>query len=248
MSFESDLSSRISVGGDAAFDAGLRAFLSRVYLKVAGGLALSAGEAWCVAHSSALRDLLFVQVQGEVAGFTGWGLTLVFAPVVVMFLASFVVRDQGARGSGVLYWTIAALVGGSLSVLVLTYAGASLVSTFLVTACAFVALSLWGFATKRNLSGFGNFMLAGLAGLIVAMVVSLFLRSSALYFVLDALGVLIFSGLIAADTQRLRRIYEQGLDPQALEASANYGALTLYLNFINLFELLLSLTGSRSRR
>lgn len=248
MSYGLDALSRSSLAGDSAGDAGLRAFLRGVYLKLAGGLALSAGVAWCVAYVPSLRGLVFASANGEIVGFTAWGLILLFAPIVLLFIASFVVRDQTARGSGLLYWTIAVLIGGALSILVLGYTDASLVSTFLITAIAFASLSFWGHLTKRNLTGLGNFALAALVGLILAMVVNLFLRSSVLNFGLDGLGVLIFAGLIAADTQRLKGIYYQVGEPEALEAASNYGALTLYLNFINLFELLLSLTGARSRR
>ncbi len=248
MSYEPSPLSGSSVPAEAAVDVGLRGFLSRVYLKLAGGLALSAVVAWCVAYVPSLRDLFFTSAQGEIVGFSGWGWILLFSPVVILFVASFAVRDQTARGSGLLYWTIAALIGGSMSVLVLGYTDASLVSTFLITAIAFASLSFWGYVTKRNLTGLGNFALAALVGLILALVVNLFLRSSVFNLILDGLGVLIFSVLIAADTQRLKLIYYQVGDPAALEAASNYGALTLYLNFINLFELLLSLSGGRSRR
>jgi FtsH-binding integral membrane protein len=233
---------------EIARDSGLRVFLGRVYLKVAAGLALSAAVAWCVAELPALRDLVFVSAPGQDPGFTGWGLALVFSPLAVLFLASFVTRAETGRASAWLYWTVAGLVGGSLSLLVLVYTGAALVSTFLVTAAAFVGLTAWGYLTRRNLSGAGAFLVAALFGLILAMLVNLFLKSPVLDLVLNGLGVLIFAGLIAADTQRLKRIYYQTAESGGLGASSNYGALTLYLNFINLFELLLSFSGSRSRR
>jgi FtsH-binding integral membrane protein len=234
--------------GDAAVDPALRVFLGRVYLKLAAGLAVSAGAAWCVAEVPTVRDAVFRQARGEIVGFSGWGLALLLAPLVVLFTASFDRRRETARGSGALYWTVAVLVGGSLGALVAAYAAASLVSTFLVTAAAFAAFSLWGSVTRRNLGGLGHFMVTALVGLILAMAANLFLRSGTLQLALDAVGVLIFAGLIAADTQRLRAIYDRLDDAEALETASNYGALTLYLNFVNLFELLFSLWGSRSRR
>lgn len=232
---------------EAARDSGLRAFLGRVHLKVAVGLALSAAVAWCVAGIPAVRDLVFTTAPGQGPGFTGWGLVLLFSPLAVLFFASFTLRAETARAAAWLYWTMAGLVGGSLGLLVLVYTGGALASTFLVTAAAFIGLSLWGSATKRNLSGLGAFLVVALVGLILAMLLNLVLKSPLLNLILDGLGVMIFAGLIAADTQRLKRIYYQTTASDALEASSNYGALTLYLNFINLFELLLSLAGSRSR-
>ena len=231
-----------------ATDPGLRAFLGRVYLKLAGGLLLSGAIAWSVADVPALRDLFFQSAEGNVTGFTAWGLVLVFSPLAVLFAGSFLVRDHTARGAAWIYWTVAALVGGSLSLLALTYTGAALVSTFLGTAGAFAGLSLVGYLTKRNLAAFGNFLTVALMGLILATVANMFFKNPMAYLVLNGIGVLIFAGLIAADTQRLRNIYYTTQDPEALEASANYGALTLYLNFINLFELLLSFSGGRRRR
>jgi len=248
MAYELGPSSGPSLPGDATVDPGLRAFLGGVYLKLAGGLVLSAAVAWAIAYVPGLRGLFFVSARGEVVGFIGLGLILLFSPVAVMALASFAVREPTARGAGRLYWTIAALVGGSLSILVLAYSDTALVSTFLVTACAFAGLSLWGYMTRRNLTGLGNFLLAALIGLIAALVVNLFLRNPAVELVLNALGVVIFAGLIAADTQRLKLIYYQVGEGPALRAASDYGALSLYLNFINLFELLLALSGSRSRR
>lgn len=237
-----------SSAADAAIDPGLRAFLSRVYWKVAGGLLLSAAVAWCIAGTPAVRDLCFTLDQGEVTGFTGWGLALLLSPLAVLFFASFALRDETGRGSGWLYWTVAALVGGSLSLLVIAYTGAALVSTFLVTAAAFGGLGFWGQVTKRNLGGLGSFLTTAVIGLVIAMLVNLFLGSPTLYVVLNALGVLVFAGLIAADNQRLKKIYYQIGETDALGPVSNYGALTLYLNFINLFELLLSFSGSRARR
>lgn len=247
MAYQSDPFTPV-FGADGAVDSGLRAFLGGVYLKLAAGLVLSAVAAWCVADDPNLRDLFFVGAGGQVTRFTIWGLAFVLAPLALLLLASGTLRHPTARGSGALYWSIAALVGSSMGLLVLTYTGASLVSTFLMTAAAFGGLSLWGYATKRNLTALGNFMVTALCGLIVAMLINLFLRSPGANLVINLIGVFIFAGLIAADTQRLKMIYYQSDDPEMMAAASNYGALTLYLNFINLFELLLSFSRSRSRR
>jgi FtsH-binding integral membrane protein len=232
---------------EAARDVGLRAFLGRVHLKVAAGLALSAAVAWCVAEIPALRDVVFTSGRGQEPGFTGWGLVLLVSPLAVLALAAFTVRAGTTRAAAWLYWTTAGLVGGSLGLFVLAYTGGVLVSTFLVTGAAFIGLSLWGAATRRNLSGLGAFLVVALVGLVLAMLLNLVLKNPLLDLILDGLGVVIFAGLIAADTQRLKQIYYQTAS-DALEASSTYGALTLYLNFINLFQLLLPLSGARSRR
>jgi len=242
-----DVNGIAAARGDAAVDSGLRAFLLRVYQKVAGGLLVSAGVAWCVAYVPAIRDVFFTTAHGHLVGWTFWGMALLFSPILVMIAASFTMRDRSGSGAGWLYWTVVVLVGGSMSVLALVYTGAALVSTFLITAGAFAGLSLWGYTTRRDLTAMGSFLTVALFGLILAMLVNLFFKSSTVYLVLNLVGVLIFAGLIAADTQRLKTIYYQSADGQ-LEASSNYGALTLYLNFINLFDLLLSLSGGQSRR
>jgi len=139
---------------------------------------------------------------------------------------------------------VVSLIGASLGVVVLTYTGASIASTFLITAAAFGGLSLVGYTTKRDLTGFGSFLIVGLIGLIIASIVNLFLQNSMMNFIISVLGVLIFAGLIAYDTQRLK-YYDLGGDQAAMGVATNYGALSLYINFINLFQFLLALFGER---
>jgi FtsH-binding integral membrane protein len=168
--------------------------------------------------------------------------------LLILVAANFLVRDPTGKGAGPVFWCIAALMGVSMSLLALIYAGAALISTFLVTAGAFAGLSLWGYITHQNLRGVGSFLSLALSGLIIALIANIILQSPAVNLVLNALGVLIFSGLIASDTQRLKDIYHESTDPEVLDVISNYGALSLYLNFVNLFELLLSLASGRSRR
>jgi len=151
-----------------------------------------------------------------------------------------------ARTSGIYYWTIVALIGASMGVLTLVYTGGSIASTFLITATAFGGLSLFGYTTKKDLTAFGSFLIVGLFGLIIAMVVNMFIQNSMMNFIISVLGVLIFAGLIAFDTQRLKMTYYQlGGDEAAMGVATNYGALSLYINFINLFQFLLQLFGDR---
>jgi FtsH-binding integral membrane protein len=232
----------------AATDAGLRAFMIGIYNKLALGLVLAGAIAWVVGNVPQVGQLMFRSVAGQPVGYTFLGMVVVFAPLVLLMGSSFVMRTPTARGAGLLYWSIVALIGASLGVLFLIYTGGSLATTFFITATAFGALSLWGYTTKRNLGRLGTFLLMGLVGLIVASLVNIFLRSSALYFVVDIAGVLIFSGLIAWDTQRLKLAYDQlAADDVSLAVATNYGALSLFINFINLFPFLLMLTGQRRR-
>jgi uncharacterized protein len=233
---------------DMAVDAGLRSFMLGVYNKVALGLVVSGVLAWLTSHAP-VANYLFRVVQtpyGTAVGYTGLGTVLAFAPLVVILGATFLMRSATPQNSGALYWTIVSLIGASFGVLLLRYTGESVASTFLITAAAFGGLSLFGYATKKDLSGFGSFLIVGLWGIIIASLVNYFLHSTMVAFTVSVLGVLIFAGLIAWDTQRLKMTYYNvGGDQAALGVATNYGALSLYLDFINLFQFLLSFFGNR---
>ncbi|HKT55117.1 MAG TPA: Bax inhibitor-1/YccA family protein [Caulobacteraceae bacterium] len=233
---------------DMAVDAGLRAFMLGIYNKVALGLVLSAALAYVTGAYEPVRSLLFQQVEttrGLQLQPTLLGLIITFAPIGVLLFGQFAVR-QSPRSSGVVYWTVVSLIGASLGYLGFVYTGASIFMTFLITAAAFGGLSLVGYTTKKDLTAFGSFLIVGLIGLIIASIVNIFVPSSALYFAINVLGVLIFAGLTAYDTQRLKMTYYRlGGDQAAMGVATNYGALSLYLDFLNLFMFLLRLTGSR---
>jgi FtsH-binding integral membrane protein len=237
----------LPAGADMATDAGLRSFMIGVYNKVALGLVLSGAIAWVTASVPAIRDLLFVvDGAGRLAGMTVLGMIVAFAPVVILLGAAFAMRQASPRSSGLLYWSIVSLIGASLGVLVLRYTGQSIATTFFVTAASFGALSLFGYTTKRDLGPIGSFLIVGVFGLIIASIVNIFVRSNAMAFVISAAGVLVFAGLIAYDTQRLKAAYyELGADQAARGVATNFGALTLYINFINLFQFLLQFMGQR---
>jgi FtsH-binding integral membrane protein len=232
---------------DMAVDSGLRAFMLGVYNKVALGLLLSAALAWATTSVAPVRDLLYLTTpDGRLAGFTGLGAALRFAPLVAVLLGMFAMRNATPKSSGIYYWTIVSLIGLGLGVWVLAYTGASVASTFLITATAFGALSLAGYTTKKDLTGFGSFLIVGVIGIAIALVVNMFLKSPAISFIVNALGVFIFAGLIAYDTQRLKTVYYQmGGDKAAMGVATNFGALNLYLNFINLFQFLMGFLGNR---
>jgi FtsH-binding integral membrane protein len=232
---------------DMSLDAGLRRFMLGVYNKVALGLILSAGLAYLTSMVPAVRDLMFrLAPDGRFAGYTGLGLVVAFAPLGVLLISMFTLRQPTSKSASAVYWTVCALLGASLGVLGLVYTGASLATTFLITAAAFGGLSLFGYATKKDLTGFGSFLLVGLVGLIIASLVRMFWNPPGFSFLISAAGVLIFAGLIAYDTQRLKLTYHQlGGDTEALGAATSFGALSLYLDFVNLFQFLLNLFGQR---
>lgn len=232
---------------DMSIDAGLRAFMLGVYNKMALGLLLSAGIAYAVATVPAIRDVLYlVTPTGAFGGFTTAGMVLAFAPLALVLISSFAMRNPSPAGSAALYWGIVSLIGASGAVWVLRYTGGSIASTFLITATAFGALSLVGYTTKKDLTGFGSFLIMGVWGLIIASVVNMILAAPMLYWIINVVGVLIFAGLTAYDTQRLKMTYYAiGGDQTGLAVATNYGALSLYLDFINLFQFLLAFMGGR---
>ena len=233
---------------DMAVDAGLRAFMLGVFNKVGLGLLLSAGMAYLTGAYEPVRNLMFqVSVDGRI-GYTLLGMIVAFAPLGIILFSGMAMRSITPRSSGIVYWAIVSLIGASMGVLVLRYTGASIASTFLVTATAFGALSLVGYTTKRDLTAMGSFLIMGLVGLIIAMVVNMFIVSSAMGFIINVIGVLIFAGLTAYDTQRLKMTYYRlGGDQAAMGVATNYGALSLYLDFINLFQFLLAFMGGGRR-
>lgn len=245
--FERTTARSIPHTADMSVDAGLRAFMLGVYNKMALGLVVSAALAFGVANFAPVRDLLYVvNERGALAGYTILGMVLAFAPLVLVLGAGFMMRNPTAKSSGALYWTIVSVIGASGAVWVLRYTGASIASTFLITATAFGALSLFGYTTKKDLSGFGTFLIMGVWGLIIAGLVNMFLQQPMISLIISVAGVLIFAGLTAYDTQRLKMTYyEIGGDRNGLAVATNFGALSLYLDFINLFQFLLALLGGR---
>ena len=167
------------------------------------------------------------------------------APLALVFFLSFRVHRMSVGAAQATFWAYAALVGLSLSTIFLVFTQESIVQVFFITAATFGALSLWGYTTKRDISGWGSFLFMGLIGVVIAMVVNIFLASSALGFAVSVIGVLVFAGLTAYDTQRIKEMYYEGDDVLAGGRKAVMGALSLYLNFINMFMMLLQLFGNR---
>jgi len=245
--FDRGYSRPIPQAADMSVDAGLRAFMLGVYNKMALGLVLSAAIAYGVANFAPVRDLLYYTTPtGALAGYTIFGMVLAFAPLVLVLAAGFIMKNPSPAASGALYWTIVSVIGASGAVWVLRYTGASIASTFLITATAFGALSLFGYTTKKDLTGMGSFLIMGVVGLILASIINMIFPNGLMALIISVAGVLIFAGLTAYDTQRLKMTYYQlGGDKNGLAVATNYGALSLYLDFINMFQFLLMLLGGR---
>lgn len=232
---------------DTSVDAGLRAFMLGVYQKLALGLLLSGALAYL--FSNQLAPLVYTFSGDRIVGLTGLGFGLRLAPLGVLFGAMFFMRNPTPQSAAMLYWTIVSLLGAGLSVWFVTAGLGSAATVFLITAAAFGGLSLYGYTTKRDLTAMGSFMVMGLFGIIIASLVNMFLHSEMMQFIVSILGVLIFSGLTAWDTQRLKMTYYSlGGNQAGLGVATSYGALTLYLDFINLFQFLMALFGGGNRR
>ncbi|PDT06244.1 hypothetical protein CO666_01080 [Rhizobium chutanense] len=224
-------------------DQGLRAYMLKVYNLMALGLAITGVAAYL--------SFQFAFADGELTAF-GQAIYLsplkwvvILAPLAMVLYLSFRINNMTVSAAQTTFAIYAALVGLSLSSIFLIYTGQSVVQTFFVTAASFGALSLYGYTTKRDLSAVGSFLIMGLFGLIIASMVNIFLASSAMQFAISVLGVLIFAGLTAYDTQRIKELYLEADDVAVAGRKAIMGALTLYLDFINLFMFLLQFMGNR---
>jgi len=233
----------------AAIDVGLRAYMLRVYNYMAAGVALTGVVAWFTYNAAVVTD-----AAGRVTGLTSFGQAIFSGPLtIILFLAtlgivffmSFRIDRLQPSTALMLFMGYAALLGLMLSSVFLAYTGASITRTFFISAASFGALSLYGYTTQRDLSPIGSFLIMGLFGLILAMLVNIFLKSSGLDFAISAIGVLIFAGLTAWDTQRIKEMYSEFDDGSVAGRKAVMGALTLYLDFINLFLFLLRFMGDR---
>ena len=240
---------------DASIDEGLRAYMLKVYNLMALGLAITGLAAFGTMMLATTNDpATAVATLGNGKMLTSFGAALygsplrwvvMLAPLGMVFFLSARVHSMSVSAAQTAFWVFAGLMGLSLSSIFLVYTSASIVQTFFITAAAFGALSLWGYTTKRDLTGMGTFLFMGVFGLIIAMVVNIFLQSSALQFAISAIGVLVFSGLTAYDTQKIKEMYFEGDDVLVAGRKAIMGALTLYLDFINLFTFLLQFLGNR---
>ena len=245
-----DYDNRLARSADSAaltVDAGLRAYMLRVYNYMLVGLGLTGAVAWATANTP-LLGVFYNRVQtangiGIQPNILGW--VAVFAPLAMVFFLSFRIQKMSFATAQMTFWAYAAVMGVSLTTILFLYTGTSIALTFFVTAATFGAMSLWGYTTGRDLTGFGSFLFMGLIGLILASLANIFFQSSQLQFVVSVIGVLIFTGLTAYDSQSIKNLYYASDDSETTGKKAIMGALRLYLDFINLFLYLLRFMGNR---
>lgn len=220
---------------DAARDEGLRAYMLKIYNYMASGVLLTGIVAMAFASSSYAVPVLTSPLR--------W--VIMLSPLAIVFAMSFGMHKMSKGTLQALYWAFTILMGLSMASIFLVFTGESIALTFVATSAAFLSLSLYGYTTKKNLSGMGTFLMMGLVGLIVAIIANMFMQSSTLSLVISFIGVLIFAGLTAYDTQKLKSQYFYLQGTEFMGKAVIMGALTLYLDFINMFQFLLSFLGSR---
>lgn len=231
----------VSYSNGQVIDEGLRNFMLKIYNYMAGGLCVTALVSYFVISNPSILRLYFTQT-----GYSAFGWLAFIAPLIVVFAFGWVLNKGTIQQLQATFWAYSALMGLSLAPVFLAYTGTSVVRVFLITAATFGSLSLYGYTTKRDLSGWGNFLFMGLIGLIIASVVNIFMQSSGLYYALSYIGVFIFAGLTAYDTHNMKSLYyANGVGGDMETRGAIAGALSLYLDFINMFLYLLRLFGDR---
>ena len=241
--------SKVTSGETHVIDEGLRAYMLKVYNYMASGVLLTG-----VISLFLFKLSVVTSVDGSIIGLTSLGNALynsslmwivMLAPLGVVLYMSFGIRKMSAAKAQGTFWVFAALMGASLSSIFLVYTGASITRVFFITAGTFGAMSIYGYTTKRDLTRLGSFLMMGLIGIIIASIVNIFMKSSMMHFVISIIGVLVFVGLTAYDTQKIKNMYSASDTGEVMGKKAVMGALTLYLDFINLFLMLLRLFGQR---
>ncbi|MHA6723409.1 Bax inhibitor-1/YccA family protein [Sphingomonas sp. RS2018] len=219
----------------AEYDAGLRSYMLSVYNYMASGVLLTGIVALAFAYSGLAAQVMTTPLRWVIA----------LSPLAFVMVMSFGMNRLSTAALQGLFWAFAAVMGLSMSAIFLVYTGPSIAITFFATAVAFLSLSLYGYTTKKDLSGFGTFLIMGLVGLIVASLLNLFFQSPVMNLVISAVGVLLFAGLTAYDTQRIKSMYEYVAGTDMMGKAVIMGALSLYLDFVNMFQFLLSFMGNR---
>ncbi|WP_334174859.1 Bax inhibitor-1/YccA family protein [Pseudoxanthobacter sp.] len=220
----------------AAFDEGLRQHMLRIYNYMGLGLVVTGLVAFVVGSTPALYVPIFS---------TPLKWVVMLAPLAFVMLFSFRIQSMSAGGAQAMFWAFCAVMGLSMASVFLVFTGTSIARTFFISAAMFGATSLYGYTTRRDLSRFGSFLIMGLIGVLIASLVNIFIGSSALQFAVSVIGILVFVGLTAWDTQTIKEQYAASFDAESKQKLAVFGAFSLYLNFINIFQLLLNFTGQR---
>lgn len=222
---------------DVAYDAGLRSYMLKVYNYMASGVLLTGIVAMLFASSGMAAEIMFG------GGPLKW--VIILSPLAIVLMMSFGQNKFSTPALQAMFWGFATLMGLSMSTIFLVYTGTSIAQTFFATSAAFLGLSLYGYTTKKDLSGWGSFLIMGVIGLLVAMVINIFLQSSMMHLVISAIGVLVFAGLTAYDTQRIKSMYAYVAGTDMVGKTVVLSALSLYLDFINMFQFLLTFMGSQ---
>jgi hypothetical protein len=234
--YEYDWQRGAAIPDRVLFNEGLRQHMLRVYNYMGLGLVMTGLVAFIVGTTPALYVPIFS---------TPLKWVVMFAPLAFVLFFSFRMESMSASGAQTLFWAFCAVMGLSLASIFLVFTGTSIARTFFIAAAMFGATSLYGYTTKRDLSQFGSFLIMGLIGVVIASLVNLFLASSALQFAISVIGIVVFVGLTAWDTQSIKEQYAENFDAESKQKLAVFGAFSLYLNFINIFQLLLNFTGQR---
>jgi len=238
--FTNDYNIRAKASSLSSTDEGLRKFMLKVYSYMSVGLGITGVVAWLFANAFVAQNPLVVSLMQPPMAYL-----VMFAPLGIILWMSFGINRMSARTSQNLFWVLAACYGISLASIFLVYTGATIARVFFIAASMFLAMSIWGYTTKRSLARMGSFLMMGLIGLIIASIVNIFLGSSALQFAMSIIGVIIFAGLTAYDTQVIKEIYVENENSEDASKKAVMGALKLYLDLLLLFQYLLMLFGNR---
>ncbi len=237
------METKVNAQAKTYVDEGLRQYMLKVYNYMTGGLCLTALAAYLVANTSLIR--LFFNITPQGASMSGLGWLFLFAPLIMVFAFGWVLQRGTLQQVQAMFWGFSAVMGISLTPILMAYTGASVTRVFLITAAMFGGMSLYGYTTKKDLSAMGSFLIMGVWGLIVASLINLFFQSPGLSYAVSVIGVLIFTGLTAYDTQAVRQIYYGSDNEDTIARKAIAGALNLYMDFINMFIYLLRLMGDR---
>ncbi len=249
MAFELNTRTAARTASAATIDEGLRSYMLRVYNYMASALAITGIIAYVTASMSIVTN-----DAGQITGVTQLGATLfnsplkwvvMLAPLGFVFFLSARINRMSFSTAQTVFWVFAAVMGISFATIFIAFTGASITRVFFITAGTFAGMSLYGYTTKKDLTGWGSFLFMGLIGIIIASIVNMFIASSALHFAISVIGVLVFVGLTAYDTQKIKEMYTESDDGETMGKKAIMGALRLYLDFINLFIMLLRLFGDR---
>ncbi len=238
--FTEDYNIRSKASSLSSTDEGLRRFMLKVYSYMTAGLGITGVIAWLFSNAYSNGNALIISLMQAPMAYL-----VMFAPLGIILWMSFGINKMRAKTAQNLFWLLAACYGISLASIFLVYTGATIARVFFIASSMFLSMSIWGYTTKRSLAKMGSFLMMGLIGLIIASIVNIFLGSTALQFAMSVIGVIIFAGLTAYDTQMLKEIYVENENTEQASKKAVMGALKLYLDFLLLFQYLLMLFGNR---